>query len=959
MKHVVYTIVATTLAVISPAHAQDFTNVRDTLRSLPPIQAAPITSSIHSKGVAPEALTPPDYCDGETLRDSATVRAIRFADQRRGVAVGDHGSILVTRDGGESWSAVESGVQCRLNDAVWVDAQRVIAIGGGVDVVTRISRGVVLVSHDAGASWRRSADSELPLLRTIQYQSGEEFAGGRRPAIAAIGAPDPITGATSFQSRDGGRSWQSTLDPQPDASLPSQRLSSRNAATADQSAMLAEAIQTRSVVRTFCRLDGRTMLCAGDHGNIFRSTDGGQSWAPVRRLPTEESVASTPSEPSSCALLVIAANEDQIPWSLIGRETLEKRWRCNLIVGTADGREMHALDQAAMQLGVAAVDTFRESDTAASLATLRRWIDVHRPPILALAADLPQETQSALLQHAVAGGTEKVVQYANHGQGETLLHDSAMLPDCGVLAGDFAEDSLMLVADFDLHAGPDLTNNPWVAINTRYSSGSQSVRGDSLGVGVRLARGHRLPPRKSRASHRRLQVIQGRLKQQTAIKEMLALETNKFVSTMRRLLDQTSREDQFRSAWSIARQSIAQTNRITVWDEISRRFDDSSAAQLLKLHARARQHSREWDRHPVSAIRLDSSGQPHVHTGSNAISADVRQSLPETAQELFPTRGGHAAIVSPFQSHTALSNSAGLSNSTGPMDSQSGVIQASATVPLAGGRGGGLLTPLRQTGSKSDQKLDLAWQMHPVRLIAEDAFAQRQRGGPEPTRAESSDEDVPAEMTSQQDFSADVRRIADRQSPWSSLLQSASDQVAVAVATPSPPRLDGLLDESFWNADHARAALTRGATPSKLRFSWDDQFIYVAMQIPAAEFASTDESGPVGRRDADLRQSDRVILGLDIDRDLLTAMHLGFTRDGRTHDDLDGSDHWNPTWYVATHRSEEGVVTAEIAIEQNGLGTTVRAGDSWFIESRSIAAGRPRHYPLMPDPLTRVRVDFR
>nr|WP_143547763.1 hypothetical protein [Rhodopirellula sp. SM50] len=933
----------------------------------------------------------PPYCDSETLRVSATIRALQFWGQDRGVAVGDHGSIVVTADGGRSWKDVESGVQCRLNDILWVDDRRVVALGGGVDVVTRISRGVILVSHDAGASWRRSGDSELPLLHSIERTPGNH-SGDRRSSITAVGAPDPITGATSFQSRDGGRSWQSMLDPQatpttnalPRSAPPGSSM--RPTATAEQSASLSDRVNTRSIIRASCRLDDQTILCAGDHGNIFRSTDGGRTWSVVR------STDATQGPPGSCAMLVIAANEDQIPWTLIGRETLEKRLRCNLIVGTLDPPTSHALDQAAMRLGVAAVDSFPAADENDSLATLRRWIDVHQPPILALSDALPAETKTALLQHAVAGGTEKVVEFALHGRGETLLHDSAMLPDSGVLAGDFAADGLMLVSDFELATGAEAAENPWVAINTRYSGGSQLARGDSLGLGVRLNRGHRLPPRQTKASRRRLNIIQGRLKQQAAITELLMTQTgasrqvtpDEFAEALSRLLDQTSREDQFRSAWSIARRSIGQPNPIAVWNEVSRRFNDSSAAQLLGLHARARQQSQEWDRHRALINRLRSAGETTASTAPAATPFSDVQSLPDAAQELLPTGGGHAAIVSPFQS-----------NRSATPDSQPTVIQASAALPLGNQRfnrlhrPNSLLTPFRQASEHTaDHQIDLAWQMHPVRLIVEDALARHPRSASDQTASASdqaasatdqaaSERGTTEQATSEQatseqadeaptgapgaehDFSADVRRIADHQSPWSSLLQPSSRQTAIAARTAEPPRLDGQLDELFWNTPGIQSAQTRGRRPLTLQFAWDEQYLYVAVQGPAEHFVSTDDAQPVGRRDADLTQSDRVTLGFDIDRDLLTAMNLSFTRRGRTHDDLDGSDRWNPTWYVATHASDDGVLTAEIAIEQRSLAVSLREGDTWFVEAQSLAAGRPRRYHLMPDPLTRVRVDFR
>ena len=130
------------------------------------------------------------------------------------------------------------------------------------------------------------------------------------------------------------------------------------------------------------------------------------------------------------------------------------------------------------------------------------------------------------------------------------------------------------------------------------------------------------------------------------------------------------------------------------------------------------------------------------------------------------------------------------------------------------------------------------------------------------------------------------------------------------------------------------------------------------MQTPAHRFRATEASRNVGIRDADLSRADRVSLAFDIDRDLLTSMKIAFTRQGQTHDEIDGYASWNPSWYVASHESA-GVVTTEIAIERSSLSASVRAGDSWFIKAKTILSGEPDAYEMMPDAESRVRVDFR
>ena len=54
---------------------------------------------------------------------------------------------------------------------------------------------------------------------------------------------------------------------------------------------------------------------------------------------------------------------------------------------------------------------------------------------------------------------------------------------------------------------------------------------------------------------------------------------------------------------------------------------------------------------------------------------------------------------------------------------------------------------------------------------------------------------------------------------------------------------------------------------------------------PARITIDRNTKGPVALLDRSAES-----IGIDLDRDLLTALNLAFTADGRTHDDLDGDD---------------------------------------------------------------------
>ncbi len=73
----------------------------------------------------------------------AHLRAVAFADERLGIAVGY--VVLQTLDGGAHWRRVASGSEAVLTSVAFANARRALAVGLG---------GTVLLSTDAGESWR-------------------------------------------------------------------------------------------------------------------------------------------------------------------------------------------------------------------------------------------------------------------------------------------------------------------------------------------------------------------------------------------------------------------------------------------------------------------------------------------------------------------------------------------------------------------------------------------------------------------------------------------------------------------------------------------------------------------------------------------------------------------------------------------------------------------------------------
>src|SRR5882757_3766827 len=115
---------------------------------------------------------------------------VYFFDANQGVAVGDHGLILRTTDGGAMWQSVASGVEDALRSVFFNGAK---GISGG-DSQT------ILYSTDSGASWQISQSGFF----------GGGFPGAHMlsPTIGFVAGQNsifqPLVGATT----DGGASWE-------------------------------------------------------------------------------------------------------------------------------------------------------------------------------------------------------------------------------------------------------------------------------------------------------------------------------------------------------------------------------------------------------------------------------------------------------------------------------------------------------------------------------------------------------------------------------------------------------------------------------------------------------------------------------------------------------------------------------------------------------------------------------
>ena len=139
--------------------------------------------------------------------DDSRLADVCFIDPQHGWAVGDHGVIQHTDDGGQHWTPQVSGLRCTLNSVYFIDARYGWAAGGMAYPYLHDSSGVVLSTRDGGLSWQREPVL-LPALREIRFwthgKAGPSAAlrpcfpaGLSRPAMPAEVGNRPFSGGLS------------------------------------------------------------------------------------------------------------------------------------------------------------------------------------------------------------------------------------------------------------------------------------------------------------------------------------------------------------------------------------------------------------------------------------------------------------------------------------------------------------------------------------------------------------------------------------------------------------------------------------------------------------------------------------------------------------------------------------------------------------------------------------------
>ena len=225
-----------------------------------------------------------------TWRDDASLKDVQLIGSKAGFAVGAHGAIWSTSDGGQTWKAIPSNVSCTLTSVCFLTHQVGWVGGSEVSPYTGLDTGVLLFTEDGGASWQKS-ESLLPPISHIRFFSLEEG--------IIVGRPTSEAPSGIVRTSDGGKTWLAVngiasapwrtgffVDPEMGyVAGPEGRLSLVAGEQLVDSKLPPQGLRT---IRAITLQDDDSGWLAGDGGLVLRTTGGGVVWEnPPRSLPDE------------------------------------------------------------------------------------------------------------------------------------------------------------------------------------------------------------------------------------------------------------------------------------------------------------------------------------------------------------------------------------------------------------------------------------------------------------------------------------------------------------------------------------------------------------------------------------------------------------------------------------------------------------------------------------------------
>lgn len=219
----------------------------------------------------------------------ATLNDVQFVGTRHVVAVGEHGAIWKSEDGGRKWTRLNCGLDVSLRSVCFITPTDGWIAGHDLVPYSSQNTGVLLGTTDGGETWQKLAKNLLPALHYVKFFGPEEG--------IAVGQPNSLAPAGIFKTADGGKTWTGVRGNvqhgwkacsfvQPELGVVAGvngRVSMMGGDQLFESNMPPRGLRS---IRTVRLSSSETGWLAGDGGLVLKTSNGGVVWeSPTTSLP--------------------------------------------------------------------------------------------------------------------------------------------------------------------------------------------------------------------------------------------------------------------------------------------------------------------------------------------------------------------------------------------------------------------------------------------------------------------------------------------------------------------------------------------------------------------------------------------------------------------------------------------------------------------------------------------------
>lgn len=220
---------------------------------------------------------PPHY-------DDAALHAVQFVDKNEGWAVGDHGGVWHTIDGGKTWERQTTGSRACLKSVCFMTPYTGWAVGRVELPADAGSSGIILTTTDGGLNWTELSSGVLPGLNAVRlFDEKTAVVCGDGSAGSPAGLFVTVDAGKTWLAADGGRvpAWMGGAFTADKTGLTGVvggawgRLSTY--ANGKLTPAEIDSLGTRSVRGVV--LNGAAGVAVGDGGLILTTNSAGTKWA--------------------------------------------------------------------------------------------------------------------------------------------------------------------------------------------------------------------------------------------------------------------------------------------------------------------------------------------------------------------------------------------------------------------------------------------------------------------------------------------------------------------------------------------------------------------------------------------------------------------------------------------------------------------------------------------------------